>query len=292
MIPFMLFVLALGLAIPFVLRMRLNYFVIIGCAVIAGALAWPWTSQAGTWFRVVPIGLAALVWAFRYVPPRIVPHLYALFVAILIFMLMPLYHVSDYWFKVGFKYGTEKFPIVAGPGTNNLPAILYRYFQIGALSGHQDGDAHEKIHTWLLGEMELRTLMLIIYGVCLVLCSFAAARHARKGDPRFLLAMATPWICSFALLTQLNNRYLVWAAGMSALLPAVGVGMTLLGIVISFLAWEGVAQLMYNKYDLASNIAQTLNPLQTNLGWLLLLAAAIYLYVTVVPRPKPRTRLA
>ena len=286
LIQFLFAVAALAMSIPFVIRLRLDYRLLLVCGAIAGALAWPWNSDASIGFRIVPLGLAGLVWLLRYVRPRIVPHLFALVVAVLVFMLMPLHHASDFWFQVGFKHGTEKFPIVATAGTNNLPAILIRYFQIG---GTGEGQAETPVDVWLLGQMQIRTLMIGLYGACLVLCSFSAARHMRKSDPRFLLAMATPWICSFALLTQLNNRYIVWAAGMSALLPAVGVGMTLLGILISFLAWEGVAQLMYNKYDAGSEISRYLNPLQTNLGWLLALAAAVYLYVMLVPRPRLQT---
>ena len=58
--------------------------------------------------------------------------------------------------------------------------------------------------------LTLGHLFMLAYAVALIACAWAAARHVRRRDPRFLTAVAAPWAMLFALLPNVRTRYLVW----------------------------------------------------------------------------------
>jgi hypothetical protein len=291
---------AIGLLAPVVYRTKLNVWWMIGLSLAAVLVVWPWRGTGTLAVRVLPLSVLGVVALSYFAPQRMIPSIYAIALGCAIFLMIPLYSASNAWYTQGYRYGTEKFPDIgttqSGPGgtsyTNNLPVLLARGF-----SGR--GNANEAMITidfdwmrsiklgWMLPiEMSARNFMLTIYGICLVLCGIGAAIHSKRRDSRLLACAVAPWICSFVLLTQLNNRYLVWAAGMSALLAGVGVGMTLLGVIVTLVCWIGMIQLQYAKFSMGPELAPTLAPLSPHLGWMLTLAAAVYLYVALVPGPR------
>jgi hypothetical protein len=102
-----------------------------------------------------------------------------------------------------------------------------------------------------------------------------------------MVAIVAPWLCFFVVLTQMNDRYLMWAAGFSALLAGVDLGMVLLGCVVMVIGHASIAALMNLHLSLGTreHIAMS-NAITPHLAWPLLLAMAIYLYVSVAPRPR------
>jgi hypothetical protein len=292
---------AMGLLAPLAFNIKMNPLWIGGMAVLAVAIALPWTSTAPWAVRFCVPALLALVAVAHFAPRRLAPSIYAIALACAIFLMIPLYNASSAWYAQGYRYGTEKFPDIgttqSGPGgtsyTNNLPVLLARVFSWrgdantpGTITIDFDWMRAIKLGWMLPIEMSARNFMLTIYGICLVLCGIGAAVHSKRRDSRLLACAVAPWICSFVLLTQLNNRYLVWAAGMSALLAGVGVGMTLLGVIVTLVCWIGMIQLQYAKFSMGPELAPTLAPLSPHLGWMLTLAAAVYLYVALVPGPR------
>lgn len=317
MVWVMLVLTALALTTPIVLRWRIDYHILIGLGVIALILVWPWKTigsfnwhplpqfaasddsniqmldrlwgilvwcwQMLSWFwdmikavaisPVAPLIIVGIVIVARFLPSRLAPAIYALAVGLLVLLLIPLYGASSSWYRIGFQYGTEKLMWMATRDTYNLPYILTQYFR-------WPDDPEMRVNVPILGKMMFRTAMLLAYGACLVMCGIAAAVHEKRNDSRFLLAMVTPWLCWFVLITQLNNRYMVWASGFSALLVGVGMGMTLLGIIVSIIGWAGIAVIMcWSGGDPA--LARNLRPLTPHLAWPLFLAAAIYLWVAI-----------
>jgi hypothetical protein len=111
--------------------------------------------------------------------------------------------------------------------------------------------------------------------------------HERRNDPRFLVALVTPWLCWFALLTQLNNRYLIWAAGFSGLLVGVSWGMTLLGVITSVIGWLAINDILHWSGG-HPQTTRMLNVINSQMIWPILLLAAIYLYMAVAPRSRRR----
>jgi hypothetical protein len=136
---------------------------------------------------------------------------------------------------------------------------------------------------WIEYRVHFRNLMLSMYATCLAISGIGAAIQARRNDTRFLVAIVAPWLCWFVLLPQMNNRYMIWAAGFSALFVAVGLGMTLLGAIVAVVGWLGIARTMCESGG-DPDLARLINPLTPHLAWLLMLAAAIYLYVAITPR--------
>jgi hypothetical protein len=95
----------------------------------------------------------------------------------------------------------------------------------------------------------------------------------------------------YILLPQMHGRYLIWGAAMSALLAAESVGLGLLGMIISIIAALGMITNQYNfetGWDPANY--QRLMSIRPHLGWMLLLAGAILLYLAIVPRTFRRRR--
>jgi hypothetical protein len=136
--------------------------------------------------------------------------------------------------------------------------------------------------------IEMRNLLVVSYAICLVLCAAGAALQSRRGDARFLAAIIAPWIAFYALLPQMHDRYLVWGAGLSAVVVALGVGMTLLHVVMSLATWSMMAHKMYSvnpRFD--PPMLRFLVGLHPDLGWMVLLIAAIFLYMALLPRRRP-----
>ncbi|HVT91129.1 MAG TPA: hypothetical protein VHD56_19910 [Tepidisphaeraceae bacterium] len=275
MLWLILFITAIGITTPLALRWKLNRFWMIALLLASAGLSWPWHAMWSRW-TLLPLMMIGVLGASRFAPPRIVPHLYALAIAVAIFLFIPLYGASTAWFEIGFEFGTHKFMNMATRDTYSLPWALETYFR-------WPDDPNQLVQIPLWGAMEFRGLMFLMYGLCLLLCGIGAAIHQRRGNPRFLIAFIAPWICWFVLLTQLNNRYMVWAAAFSALLPAVSWGMTALGAIVSYIGWMGIAVILcWDGGDMA--LARRVRPLTPHMIWPLLLAAGIYLWMVIAPR--------
>src|SRR5207253_2134445 len=106
---------------------------------------------------------------------------------------------------------------------------------------------------------------------------------ARRRDPRMLVALVTPWLLMFALLPQMHERYLVYAAAVSVLAAGVDLGLTLLHLLVTAIATVMIAQgMLLKKPDFAPAWLRFVNGTHPDVGWLVLLCAAIFLYATFV----------
>lgn len=287
---FLMAMAAIGLgAIP-VLHVRLNWIAMTIFAVLVTALAWPWTSDAQLPLRFLAISVVLGTSLFYFAPPRMLPSLYALCAGILLLLLIPLYHGSSAWFSQGFEYGTKKLMWMATDRTYSLPWFLEAVYRWS--------DDPRVLVTMPQGfplfgkRLEFRDLMLYIHAAGLLLCGIAAARHSRRGDPRFLVTLVAPWLIWFAFLTQLNNRYMIWAAGFSALLVGVSWGMALLGLVTTAIGWLAINDILHwpaMRGDPFFN--RTLVIINEQMIFPIILLAAIYLYVAIAPSKKQQRRL-
>jgi F0F1-type ATP synthase membrane subunit c/vacuolar-type H+-ATPase subunit K len=133
-------------------------------------------------------------------------------------------------------------------------------------------------------QVTFTTATRIVYGICLGLCGIGAAIHDRRRESRFLVSMVAPWLLFFVILTQMHGRYSIWAAGLSALLAGVGAGMSLLGVLVSAVSLCGIVenQLLFSR-EWSPNMLSLLRSCDPGLGWVLVLAAWIYLYVAFMP---------
>src|SRR5262249_11263354 len=127
-------------------------------------LAWPYGSKADLVVQITCIIPILLIVVTRIAPIRLAPAIYALAIAIFVFLMIPLFHVSTTWYTQGFEFGTQKHLMLAAEETINLPAVL-------RVSYHWPDDPSTPVRLpGLDRKIEFRTFMLIAYGACLVLC--------------------------------------------------------------------------------------------------------------------------
>jgi hypothetical protein len=252
------------------------------CISLSLLLAWPWASHRVPWYRWQALIPPTVLIIARFFPRKILPHVYGGVLSGAVLLTMPVFGADSNWYTIGFKYGTEKFDtMITGTGAWNIAKMQQVYFS----SYDRPDDPFQIPFTQTI--ITYKTATLILYGVTVLLCAAGAAFHARRRRPdtRFLAAMATPWLCAFMLLAQMHGRYTIWAAGLSALLAGVSVGMALLGVLLSLIATMGIIE---NQYTFVPNYnpdtLHNLRNLDPHVGWALLLIMGIFLYISATPR--------
>jgi hypothetical protein len=133
-------------------------------------------------------------------------------------------------------------------------------------------------------ELDVKTVMAVLYGVCLVMASAAAALHSRRNDRRLLVSLVVPWLAFPILMCQMGSRYPIWASAISAAMVAVSVELSLLHVALSAICFGMIAQ------QLASvdpsrwpQLGSLMTPTFPGIAWLMLLITAIFLVAAVVP---------
>jgi hypothetical protein len=284
MIWFMLMMIACAMTLPITLRWKIDWRIAVGAIVAAVLLAWPWASNASLAARALPLAVLAAIAVSRLLPGALIAPLYGAASGVSIMLMMPLFNASRHWFDLGFEFGSSKIMQTAIPGTFNLPSILMESFG-------WPNDPQIMLHVPMLSSpVMFRHLMLGIYVVALILCAIGAVLHSRRSDPRFLVAITAPWLAFFVILTQMNNRYLMWPAGFASLMIGVDLGMTLLGGALIAICYTAIAGGM--NIHLASGTPQHIRMFQSvtpHLAWAVMLILAINLYVAVTPRRGSQT---
>jgi len=282
---YMLMLGAAGLLVPFTVRWRIKPRWLIPVYLGAIAMAWPWTSSVSYALRALPAALLGLIALGRFLPARLLPHLYAASVAAAILLTIPLFQGKTAWFTQGFGFGVDHSPRIHDQATYSMLTVVQTYLA-------WPNDRTQLIDAPLVGKTELRKLAVGIYVFCLLLCGAGAALHDRRRDTRFLIAVSLPWLLFFLVLPQMQSRYLVFAAVMSSVLFAAGFGLGLLGVIVSIIGGLGVLEDAYRNQGGRPPITQSLPSLQTlqaidpHIGWMLLMVALILLYHAVAPRKR------
>ncbi len=192
-----------------------------------------------------------------------------------------LFGGSYSWFVVGFLEPTNRFKVMAYEASS-IPQIMQQRWswnfkdklldvswpQLGLASGIS---------------MQLGTRM--IYGVLLALSGFAAAIQARRNNPRALLGIIAPWILFYAVLAQMQERYLIWGAIFSAIGVAVSFDMIFLHLIITAIATADIVRkmLVMINPDYAPNLLRFLTGdsrgTQPEFGWVVLGVGLYYLFM-------------
>jgi hypothetical protein len=198
----------------------------------------PWILKgASSWAMVAGTALIATVLCARAGGPRYWTWAPGLTAAVA-FAVGNFNHGSFAWLKIGYLYGSERYPYLFISSCYNLPSLLSNW----NLSLKQ---AFWSVH---LGSFQVtftpQWTLRVLYLVTLLLCSLGAARHARRRDPRLLIAIATPWLLMFALLGQMHERYLLWGAVLSAVALGVSVRLSALHFVFSGMSAIMITQVL------------------------------------------------
>jgi hypothetical protein len=137
----------------------------------------------------------------------------------------------------------------------------------------------------------LKYVLIFVWIVSVILCGIGAAMHDRDRSPRFLAAIATPWIMFFAVMTQMHQRYLLWGASLSAASVAISPGYVALHWFLSLVATSQELQSMMSQYGgrYSDNaVYRFIESWHPGVAWAVLLCAAIFLYTSLRRSPRPR----
>ena len=197
------------------------------------------------------------------------------------------------WLKIGFLYGSERYPYLFISSCYNLPSLL----------SHWKLSLKAPLWSWHLGSLHvaitLQWTLRLIYLGGLALCALGAARHARSRDPRLLIAVVTPWLLMFALLAQMHERYLLWGAVLSAVALGVSVRLSIVHFIFSIMSTTMITQvlLMDKKLGPTLSTIDFLERIRPFASGVLLVCVAIYFREVISNRapyfrPRRRMRLA
>jgi hypothetical protein len=133
-------------------------------------------------------------------------------------------------------------------------------------------------------DLDLKTCLAIAYGVTLLLCGLAVSIHARRNDPRALVAMIAPWLIFPIIMCQTSERYLLWPSALTAAMIAVSTGFTLMHLVLAIFAAGMIAhQLLQADPGRWPNVFNFFSNIYPDAGWMMLLLAIVFLAASFMP---------
>jgi hypothetical protein len=168
-------------------------------------------------------------------------------------------------------------------GALNLAALLQKY-------------GHMTLHQPLLAlniaghplSLELKASLILGYFAVLACTAWGMARQARARDVRLLVSLATPWAVMFFIMPQMDVRYLVWCACLTA--PALLVNRRGLAahLLLTLAAATGMLEMLLTTVPGTwTSLFHLL--LRTNTPNFLLIGTAVFLLVTnalAIPRAR------
>jgi hypothetical protein len=189
---------------------------------------------------------------------------------------------SSSWWDVGFLYGTQKHGVMqlGAASLSNLSSILHERY---------DWQLHDVVTTFKrpifgMTELDVQSFCAVIFIVTVLLCTVAAAVHMRRKDPRFLIALVAPWVLFTTLLTQMTARYTLLPAVVGSLLIGVSAEMSLLPFLQTVLACVMLGNQMLDVNSSGAPVALSItHPTYPDLGWLMVLLAAVFLCSALMP---------
>jgi hypothetical protein len=334
-IPAMVWIIGLLIAtaaVPWILRSEMRrpnsriraittsnwIWTLVAAAIIVLAAYWPWFLPRNhhDWLLglLAAIVLAAAALWFR---PRHQPYVLAAAAGIGLLLCMDVFHGSTGWWDCSFHFGTIHWPYMIQGLTSNIPGMLeVRYhwshmardvaFTLPAIGAHWPRFISDRF--WWPGaalDVTSKQFFDTIYAILLVISGIAIGLQARRNDRRTLVALATPWLLFFVFPVQIQERYLLFAAGVSVICIGQSVGAALLGIFLSFVTTVMTLNVMMDHGDVRafgvnlSNafpwlfspasgqiIRKYIQGTHPDIAWGVLLAAGVFFYLSLAPSSK------
>jgi len=210
---------------------------------------------------------------------------------------MWLFGTSFAWFDASYCFGRL---MVMGV-TSNLPGILQAHY-----GWHNPA---ETVMSIAQHPVSLRTLLFAIFALLLVITALGMALQDALKSRRFLLAIVTPWLLFFVIPAQIHERYLLFAAAVSAVCCGYSAGMALLGVFMTVVTTLMTLQVMLiagqkpamdalltprfpalfpKGNTFAYTMQRVIEGTHPDIGWALLLLAGIFVYFTILPDRRGR----
>ena len=295
---------------------------LVGVAAVVALVLPLRAAGVAAWWSAAGVGGLAILMAC--VPARSLGHVAAAWVAAALLLCIPLFGGGSQWFFTGIAHGTTARTGMSMGANNNLANLLQDVWgwqledpvitlPAGPAAAHVGAflhniDPHVAFPPGKPVSLPLKYLLLLIWVVLTVACWVGAARHDRRRDPRFLIAVAAPWVVMFAVMGQMHQRYLLWGAALTCMAAGVSPGLVLLHLLLSVVSAGQELASMAGHRD-ADAVARLLvtDAGRTNarwwvrtgylaihgwtpgMGWAVLLTAGVFVYVAVTPgRRGPR----
>jgi hypothetical protein len=191
-----------------------------------------------------------------------------------VFLIGALDGGSFAWLQIGFLYGSEHYPYLFISSCYNLPSLLSDF-------GWSLKDPFWSLNLgYLHFELTLQWTLRLLYLGALALSAYGAARHMRNRDPRVLIAIASPWLLMFALLGQMQERYLLWSAVVSAVALGVSFRLSIIHFIISGASTAMIVHVMLIDKKLESTLRaiDVLNDIRPYASGLVLVCVAVCLW--------------
>jgi hypothetical protein len=246
--------------------------VLAGFVATAALLVSPWLLRnPSAWTAVAAVGIVVAAFLFYRRSRNTWPFAAGL-TGVAAFAVGSLAGGSFAWLRIGFLYGSERYPYLFISSSYNLPSLL----------SHWDLSLKTPLWSAQLGPLHffvtLQWILRLVYLGALILCALGAARHARSRDARLLVALATPWLLMFALLAQMHERYLLWGAVLSAVALGVSVRLSAVHFVFSAMSATMITQVLLMDKKLAPTLStiDLLERMRPIASGLLLVCVAIY----------------
>jgi len=245
-----------------------------GFTATAALIVSPWLLRTpGAWIAFAVVAGASLFVALRYK----LPHKGAWLAGILgcaAFVIGAFTGGSFAWFEIGFVYGTKHYPYLFISSCYNLASLL-------AAAGWSLKDDLLPAHVGSVRfHLTLQWALRLFFLGAVALCARGAARHLRNRDPRVLIAITAPWLLMFALLGQMQERYLVWGAVVSAVALGVSVRLSVIHFIISAASTTMIVHVMLvdKKLDPTLRAIDVLHSIRPYASVLVLVCVAVYFW--------------
>ncbi len=239
---------------------------------------------------------AVTVWLF-FPRSRRFKYLYALSLGFIVLLCVPFFGASSNWFEYGWRFGTTHFNQLIVGLPNNIPALLTKRFGyyntetesivFSITKGHWLGSPGAQIN------ITLRMLMKSIFILLMIPCAISAAGLIKRNDPRFLVAICTPWLLFYMLPLQIHERYLLYFAMASTCFIALSNGMLLISLLTTIFSFAVTLNILLNPTRREQNafekpdsifiqygneLREYCNSLHPDSAWALVLVTLICLY--------------
>src|SRR5216117_3639110 len=245
-----------------------------GFTATAALIVSPWLLRTpGAWIAFAAVAGASLLVALRYK----LPHKGAWLAGILgcaVFVIGAFTGGSFAWFEIGFLYGTKHYPYLFISSCYNLASLL-------AAAGWSLKDDLLSAHVGPLHfHLTLQWALRLFFLGAVALCARGAARHLRNRDPRVLIAITAPWLLMFALLGQMQERYLVWGAVVSAVALGVSLRLSVIHFIISAASTAMIVHVMLvdKKLDATLRAIDVLHGGRPYAAVVMLVCVALYFW--------------
>ena len=252
------------------------------------------------------IAFTVLGLLIAYAPRRALPYTAAAWIAIALWLCVPLFHGSMAWFDRGVAFGTHHYERMSSGDNNNLADLLQTKWSWDDLMAPvitlPRGQTSQSVARFLNSVdpgvhlrpgdavgLPLKYFLTGLWVCTVVLCAIGTAVHDRRRSPRFLASIAAPWIMFFAVMTQMHQRYLLWGASLSAATAVLSPGYAALHLFLSIVSMsQEMMSMMRNHLDRSNWVDMTDNAAygffagwHPGVSWAVILTACIFVYTAV-----------